>query len=406
MFRKFPLKHIFYLFIFLFFLNITSEAQVTTLSYAAEISIITIGPGENLYDKFGHSAFRIKDNANGIDWAYNYGTYDFNTPNFYTKFAQGKLNYNLSVAYFEAFYQNYVQENRWVKEQVLNLSNTEKNALFQYLQNNAKPENRGYLYDFFFDNCATRIRDVLKTVLGDDLEYNDRFVTEQYTFRELIQKNVKANTWGSLGMDVAIGAVVDRPATAWEYQFLPQYVFEAAAVATVTKNNVKEPLVKLTNSLFENTPKKDDSNFFMSPVFVFGILGFIILVVTYQDFRKRKRSRYLDGVIFFVTGLIGIILLLLWLGTDHSTTVNNYNLLWAFPVTLFLFTLISKKQPKKWLSKYYAFLLVLFALLCLHSITGVQTFAIGFIPLFIALGIRYIYVFYFLKKQTVSVNSK
>ncbi|MBW2937697.1 DUF4105 domain-containing protein [Aureisphaera sp. CAU 1614] len=392
------MKHITYLFLFLFFLNLPSEAQVTTLSEAAEISIITVGPGKNLYDKFGHSAFRVKDEANGIDWAYNYGTYDFNTPNFYTKFAQGKLNYNLSVAYFEAFYQNYIQENRWVKEQVLNLSSTEKNELFQYLQNNAKPENRGYLYDFFFDNCATRIRDVLKAVLGEELQYNDRFVTEQYTFRELIQKNVKANTWGSLGMDVAIGAVVDRPASAWEYQFLPQYVFEAAAVATVTKGNTKEPLVITTNSLFENTPQEETSNFFMSPLFVIGLLGLIILFVTYQDFRKRKRSRYLDGIIFFSTGFIGFLLLLLWIATDHSTTVNNYNLLWAFPLSLFLCVAISKKQPKKWLSKYYAFLLILFALLCLHSISGVQTFAIGFIPLFVALAIRYIYVLLFLKK--------
>ena len=394
------MKHITYLFLFLFFLNIPSEAQVTTLSEAAEISIITIGPGKNLYDKFGHSAFRVKDEANGIDWAYNYGTYDFNTPNFYTKFAQGKLNYNLSVAYFEAFYQNYVQENRWVKEQVLNLSSTEKNELFQYLQNNATPENRGYLYDFFFDNCATRIRDVLKAVLGEELQYNDRFVTEQYTFRELIQKNVKANTWGSLGMDVAIGAVVDRPATAWEYQFLPQYVFEAAAVATVTKGNTKEPLVITTNSLFENIPIEENSHFLMSPLFVFGLLGFIILFVTYKDFRKRKRSRYLDGIIFFSTGLIGVLLLLLWIATDHSTTVNNYNLLWAFPLSLFLCVAISKKQPKKWLSKFYAFLLILFALLCLHSISGVQTFAIGFIPLFVALAIRYIYVFSFLKNSS------
>tara|TARA_R110002074_G_scaffold14788_1_gene51075 strand:- start:180414 stop:181619 length:1206 start_codon:yes stop_codon:yes gene_type:complete len=393
------LKHITYLFPFLFFLNIPSEAQVTTLSEVAEISIITVGPGKNLYDKFGHSAFRVKDEANGIDWAYNYGTYDFNTPNFYTKFAQGKLNYNLSVAYFEAFYQNYVQENRWVKEQVLNLSSTEKNELFQYLQSNAKPENRGYLYDFFFDNCATRIRDVLKAVLGEELQYNDGFVTEQYTFRELIQKNVKANTWGSLGMDVAIGAVVDRPASAWEYQFLPQYVFEAAAVATVTKSNTKEPLVTTTNSLFENIPKEDTSNFFMSPLFVFGLLGLIILFVTYQDFRKRKRSRYLDGIIFFSTGFIGVLLLLLWIATDHSTTVNNYNLLWAFPLSLFLCIPISKKLPKTWLRKYYAFLLILFALLCLHSITGVQTFAIGFIPLFVALIIRYVFVYSYLKKQ-------
>jgi len=203
-----------------------------------------------------------------------------------------------------------------------------------------------------------------------------------------------------LGMDVAIGAVVDRPATAWEYQFLPQYVFEAAAVATVTKGNTKEPLVKTTNSLFKNTPKEEGSNFLISPLFVFGLLGFIILFVTYKDFRKRKRSRYLDGIIFFSTGLIGVLLLLLWIATDHSTTVNNYNLLWAFPLSLFLCVAISKKQPKTWVRNYYAFLLILFALLCLHSISGVQTFAIGFIPLFVALAIRYIYVFSFLKNSS------
>ncbi|MCB0456962.1 MAG: DUF4105 domain-containing protein [Flavobacteriaceae bacterium] len=394
------MKKLYLLFLFLFFLNSISEAQPSTLSEEAEISIITIGPGKNLYDKFGHSAFRVKDEANGIDWAYNYGTYDFNTPNFYTKFAQGKLNYNLSVSYFEPFFENYIAENRWVKEQVLNLTVEEKNALFQFLENNAKPENRGYLYDFFFDNCATKIRDVLVSVLGKKLEYNDSFVTEEYTFRQLIQKNVHYNTWGSLGMDVAIGAVVDRSATAWEYQFLPQYVFEAAAAATVTKNNSKEPLVKQTNALFENSPDAEKNNFLTSPLFVFGILGLLILAITFKDFRGQKRSRYLDAFIFFATGLIGVFLLLLWFATDHSTTVNNYNLLWAFPLSFPLFIAISRTQPKKWLRKYVFFLILLLALLCLHAITGVQAFAKGAIPLFTALGIRYLYVFYFLKKQT------
>lgn len=358
-----------------------------------------MGPGKNLYDKFGHSAFRVKDETQGIDWAYNYGTYDFNTPNFYTKFAQGKLNYILSVAYFDAFLNNYVAENRWVKEQVLNLNYSEKKALFDFLQNNAKPENREYLYDFLFDNCATKIRDVLVTALGDKLEYTDSFVTEPYTFRELIQKNVNYNSWGSLGMDVAIGAVVDRPANAWEYQFLPQYVFDAAAVAKVTKNNSKEPLVKETLSLFENSPKEEKNNFFISPMFVFGIIGLLILAITFKDFRRNERSRYLDAILFFTTGLIGVFLLLLWFATDHSTTVNNYNLLWAFPLSLPLFVTIAKKQPKKWLSKYVFLLILLLALLCLHAFTGVQTFAKGFIPLFIAMGIRYLYIFLFLKKQ-------
>ncbi|MEZ4874024.1 MAG: DUF4105 domain-containing protein [Flavobacteriaceae bacterium] len=331
------MKIVYTLFIFLFLLNEISVAQSYSLSEDAEISIITIGPGKNLYDKFGHCAFRVKDEANNIDWAYNYGTYDFNTPNFYTKFAQGKLNYTLSVSYFQPFLEMYEEENRWVKQQVLNLSYSEKNDLFHYLQNNAKPENKEYLYDFLYDNCATKIRDVLVSVLGKKLHYNDSFVTQPYTFRQLIQKNVPVNSWGSLGMDIAIGAVVDQPATPWEYQFLPQYVYEAAATATLSAKEGTEPLISKTATLFSNSPKEEKNNFFLSPLFVFGCISLLILFITFKDLKNNRRSRYLDGILFFTTGILGIFMLLLWFATDHSTTANNYNILWAFPLSLFLF---------------------------------------------------------------------
>lgn len=372
-------------------------AQVYDLSEEAEISIITVGPGKNLYDKFGHSAFRVRDDQNGIDWAYNYGTYDFNTPNFYTKFAQGKLMYSLTVGYFESFFKNYVAENRWVKEQLLQLNSEQKKALFRYLQNNAKPENKEYKYDFIYDNCATRIRDVLVSVLKTNIRYNDDFVKEAFTFRQLIQKNVAANTWGSLGMDVAIGAVVDRKASGWEYQFLPDYVYEAAAVATLKKEGSTIPLVKETTTLFQNQPKKEAGNFLVSPLFIFGITGILILFLTYKDHRAQTRNRALDGVLFGSTGLIGIALLLLWFATDHTATAMNYNLLWAFPLSLFLAPLIARVTPPQWIKKYVFLLLLMMSLMVLHSITGVQQFAIGLTPLFGALFIRYLYVWNFLK---------
>jgi Domain of unknown function (DUF4105) len=390
------LKKLFYIVVLLS--PLFTSAQPYTISDDAEISIITVGPGKNLYDKFGHSAFRVKDDENGIDWAYNYGTYDFNTPNFYTKFAQGKLLYSLSVGYFESFFKNYVAENRWVKEQVLQLNSEEKKALFRYLQSNAKPENKDYQYDFIFDNCATRIRDVLVEVLKPEIQYNDSFVKEDFTFRQLIQKNVPANSWGSLGMDVAIGAVVDRKATAWQYQFLPQYVYEAAAVATLKKGNSTMPLVKETTNLFQNDPQKDAGNFFVSPLFLFGVIGLLILFLTYKDYRDQRRSRLLDGLLFGFTGLIGLFLLLLWFATDHTATALNYNLLWAFPLSLFLAPLMARSMPPKWIRKYVFLLLLMMSLMVLHAFTGVQQFAIGFIPLFGAMFIRYLYVWNFLKK--------
>ncbi|MEL6811854.1 MAG: DUF4105 domain-containing protein [Bacteroidota bacterium] len=392
---------LFVFFLSFFFLNPTAEAQTWPLSEEAEITILTIGPGPNLYDKFGHSAFRIKDATHGTDAIFNYGTFDFRTPNFYTKFAQGKLLYSLSVGHYEDFYQSYVLQNRWIKEQVLDLTYPEKRALADFLVHNAQPENRDYLYDFCFDNCATRIRDVLVSSLNEKVTYPTNFLKETSTFRKLIQKNVHFNTWGSVGMDIAIGAVTDVEATPWQHQFLPEYVFEAAAVATLETNGNSHPLVKDTRMLYENAPTNERGPFLLSPLFVFSIIALLILYLTFKDYRNKTRSRFLDSSIFFVTGLIGVILLLLWFATDHSATRNNYNLLWAFPFSL-LFTLtIGKKQPKRWVRRYLAFLLVLFALLILHSITGVQKFAIAFIPLFLALIVRYVYVISFLKKQEV-----
>jgi hypothetical protein len=387
----------YYLIILFLFASIFSYSQEITLSEEAEVSILTIGPGANLYDKFGHSAFRVQDKVTNIDIVYNFGVYDFNTPNFYLKFARGKLLYKLDTSPFSPFYNYYVRQNRWIEEQVLNFTPSEKQTMFDFLQNNAKPEHCEYMYDFLFDNCATRIRDVLVKILPYKLEYIDDYITEQYTFRQLIQKNVDWNTWGSFGMDVAIGSVVDRKATSWQYQFLPQYVFEGAALANKTEGNKKDKLIKQTNSLFANSEVKTKSNFFLSPLFIFGLISFLILFITYKDYKNNRRSRYMDAIIFFVTGLVGVFLLLLWVATDHSTTANNYDLLWAFPLSLFLTSAIAKKNPKKWIRKYIFLQVLMLLLLCLHWFTGVQIFAFGLIPLLIALGLRYVYLIRFLK---------
>lgn len=388
-----------YFLFLLLFATVSAKAQFGSLSPAAEISILTIGPGAELYDKFGHSAFRIKDTLSGVDVVFNYGVYDFNTPNFYIKFAQGKLLYQLGVSYYEPFYNSYVAQNRWIKEQTLLLSPSEKQAVSDFLWNNALPENKNYKYDFFYDNCATKIRDVLQLVLGQKLEYTDAYITEEYTFRQLIQQRLDANSWGSLGIDIALGAVIDRKAKPLEYQFLPAYVYQAAATAVIHREGGNEPLVQATTVLFENTPTPTKENFLTSPLFILGIFGLLIVLLTYRDFKRKSRSRYVDMLLFFVTGLIGIFLLLLWFATDHTATANNYNLLWAFPISIFLIAAIAKKQVGPQLRRYVFLLLVLLALLTIHWITGVQVFAVGLLPLLVALAVRYVFLYYFFGKE-------
>lgn len=388
-----------YILFLLLIINFSAKAQFVPLSENSEISIITIGPGAELYDKFGHSAFRIQDSATGQDVVFNYGVYDFNTPNFYTKFAQGKLLYQLGVSSYEPFFNSYVAQNRWVKEQTLNLELSEKQAISDFLWNNARPENKKYKYDFFYDNCATKIRDVLWEVLGNNLQFREDHITQQLTFRQLIQQNLQANTWGSLGIDIALGAVIDRKAKPIEYQFLPEYVFKGAENAVVLHNGKTEPLVKSTQLLFENNPQPPANSFLLSPLFVLGIMGLAIVFVTYRDYRKKSRSRFLDAAIFFFTGLIGIFLLLLWFATDHTATANNYNLLWAFPISIFVILAISKRQVSPKLKRYVLLLLLLLVLLVIHWSTGVQVFAIGLLPLLVALAVRYFYLISFLGKQ-------
>lgn len=396
-----------YLFIFLsfFLLKFSLNAQSLPISEQAEISLLTVGPGDYLYDKFGHNAIRVRDTANDRDWVFNYGTYDFSTPNFYTKFAQGKLLYSLDVRPYDQFQKTYEYQNRWIKQQVLNFDYGEKQEFFKFLLNNAQPENKEYKYDFFYDNCATRIRDATKSTFSNKVNFPTNFLSETKTFRQLIQENVPANSWGSLGMDVAIGAVTDVQASPWEHQFLPFYTYDAFDAATITRKGKTMPLVLERNELYQNKPRTEESNFFMSPLFVFGILGLLIIWITYKDYKNESRSRFLDGILFALTGIIGIILLLLWFATDHSATANNYNLLWAFPFSILFFLVIGKRQPPSWIHRYVAFLVLLLTLMTLHAVTGVQEFAIGFIPLFIALTIRYIYVVYYLRRQQKELDA-
>ena len=203
------------------------KAQYPRLSTQAEISIITVGPGPNLYDSFGHGAIRIYDPYLSIDRAYNYGTFDSFQDGFYVKFAQGKLDYRLAVQNFKSFLGNYQAQNRWVTEQVLNLTMAEKQQVFEFLENNAIPENSYYLYDFFYDNCATKLRDVVSDVLGDNITFKNDHLTQTKTFRDLIQENTYNHPWWDFGIDIALGAVIDVDATPAQHMFLPDYILQA-----------------------------------------------------------------------------------------------------------------------------------------------------------------------------------
>lgn len=378
------------LFIFLLLFVEITIAQQNKLSQQAEISVLTVGPGTSLNDAFGHSAFRIKDHQKGLDVVYGYGEYDFDAPNFYLKFAQGKLNYLINKTKFNRFQQIYTYFNRSIKEQVLNLNQAEKQKLYNYLINNYKPENRRYLYEFFYDNCATKIKDVSNIALNNTITFNTPEDYQDATFRTLIQNNLNRNSWGSLGIDLALGSVIDRKASPEHHMFLPENIYKFFEKATI--KNTGESLVKGSAVIYSKKETKTTSNFLLSPLFILGIIGLFIIYITYNDYKKNKRTKWLDVTLFAITGLIGVMILLLWFATDHTGTHQNYNLLWAFALNILMIGQLLKTKASAWFVKYIKLLIILLCLLVLHWTIGVQVYAIGLIPLLIALFIRYIFL--------------
>jgi len=360
------------------------------LSSKAHISVITCGPGDLLYSTFGHSAFRVQDPETGIDLVYNYGTFNFNTPNFYMKFARGKLLYSLSRERFEDFLYTYELENRWVKEQLLDLDGPERNELLRFLETNYEPQNRDYKYDFLFNNCSTKIPDVLSRVLGERLEFQADYLDETFTFRQLIHQYLKTNSWSSLGIDLALGAVIDRKASPREHMFLPDYVYRQL-------NHTRlggEALVSRERNILETSRISNGDFFTTSPAFWLLLALLFTGTITYIDLKNGTRSLILDFLVFFVPGLIGFFILFLWFLTDHTATALNLNLLWAFPLNVpMAFYLLRRQPPPPGVPGYLLALLILMALVLPIWLLGIQVFSPLLILVWGCLLIRYLFLY-------------
>ena len=367
-----------------------SIAQIQLSEYS-EISIVTAGPGTELYEAFGHSAIRIKDPVFNLDLIYNYGMFDFKAPNFYSNFTKGKLLYQLARYDFKYFLSSYKKDNRWVKQQVLNLNQRQKQAFFLYLQNNATPENATYFYDPYFNNCATKLRDITVTILDDKVSFKDASLFKNQSFRQLMDKEIPWNTWGSFGINLALGSKLDAKADFKQYMYLPDHVFTIFKNSTILIDNKIDNLVKREDILLDYKELKQKISI-LNPFLIFSFISLIGLFITFLDFKKKKRTKSLDFTVLFVTGLIGIIVVFLWFFTDHSTTPNNFNFLWAFAPNLIIAFLMLKQRTKKWLTLYFKFLLLLLILIPIIWILGVQLFPISVIPLLILFFIRYFFL--------------
>jgi len=365
-------------------LSTSGFSQRFILSDSATISVITCGPyGKELYAAFGHSAIRVNDPAQKFDAAYNYGVFDFNQPNFYLNFARGYLYYKLGVYNYIDFRDYYIENNRFVHEQVLDLTAEQKQQIFDYLDWNSKPENQTYRYDYFYNNCATKIRDVFAEVLQKNLTFDGSFIKTDYTIRELTDLYLKPQPWGDLGIDICLGLPMDKKASPYEYMFLPDYVESSFDHATV--NN--QPIVKKKNIIFTPNPEKDSFELFQ-PWIIFGFFLALTIALSFYDWKRKKLTKWFDVIFFSVVGWVGILLLILWVATDHQAAARNLNLLWAFPLHAIASVLLIRKKTSEFLMKYFQITTILLGSTLLFWWLLPQQLNVFLIPVVIALAIR------------------
>ncbi len=352
-------KPVFFLLIFIIAFSLKGFTQGDSCNVT--VSLLTVTPGEELYSTFGHSALRIQDNSNHTDVVYNYGTFNFDEPDFYIKFIRGKLTFYLSTDDYDSFRNDNYEDGRGTIEQVLNLSCAEKFNIVMLLKANMMGENRKYKYDFTFDNCTTRLRDLIKRSANEPVHFGNVLQTKK-TFRDLIYEYLNKNDkqWSKLGIDILLGKPTDAVMQPEQEMFLPDYLSNALDRTTIGST----PIVSEKHELYNIAVVQPEVHFYTHPLFVFSCLFVLIVLLSFSknNFIKRILIAF-DGFMFFFTGLLGVLLLFMWFGTDHRMTKDNFNLLWAWPTNLIAaFYIHSLKRPgTKYFMIYIVFNLLLLA---------------------------------------------
>ena len=316
-----------FLLLLVFSFATTAIGQILPLSKNTEVSILTCGTGSEIYSLFGHTAIRIKDTENQIDEVYNYGTFDFSTPNFYLKFVKGDLQYLETSCTFEEFFQEYLYEKRSVEEQVLNISTKQKQALFDYLNASLQSEERFYTYKFIDKNCTTMVINVINKILGKEIIVKTSH--SEKTYREILFPYFDGLFFEQLGTSIIFGTKVDSKG---EQLFLPSELQES--IKMLSYNN--QPLCKENRKILEFNSQQAPFSWWNN-YYAFSFLFVLVLIA-------NKKTLY--KTYFVVLGMLGLFFIFAGFYSLHKELANNYNILLFNPI-LFLVVYFQIKNNRK-----------------------------------------------------------
>ena len=360
-------------------------------SDSLRVSLLTCGPGQEVYNLFGHSAIRVKNEATGVDYVFNYGIFSFNTPNFVLRFCLGQTDYQLGVQYYDDFVWNYQMQGRFVHEQVLNLTEQEKLQLVAALEENYLPENRIYRYNYFYDNCATRPRDMVERAINGEVRYTEDMDTPQeaLTYRGLVHEYTAKQPWSRFGIDLLLGSEADKPISRRASMFVPFYLeeyFHSAQKADLQGRNsglIAEEL-EITAQDESNWPSPTP----LTPMRVFLLLFILVAALTAWGIKQGRSLWGLDLLVFATAGIAGCIIAFMVLFSEHPAVSPNYLLLLLHPLHLIFLYHIVKRVKKLQRSVYLGANMVVILLFLAFWALIPQKFPIEIVPLALILLVR------------------
>jgi hypothetical protein len=359
--------------------EVFSQSSNDTLAY-----LLTCGPGTETYSIYGHSALRIVIPEKHSDTVYNWGVFDFSTPNFVWKFAKGRLDYLLIDESLHGFLQEYFLDHRYVYSQKINIDQVETRKLVSLINENLKPENIKYRYDFFYDDCSTRIRDLLEKSIGQKLIYPPAETGKIPTFRDMVGKYQHSYPWYKFGVDLIMGSTSDKKAVFRDRMFLPIDMKDELSKSVIQKSEKRIPLLQNPEVLLDFDAPVIRQKFFTSPPFVFTIVIALILIMA-GLIKSRKIIRIVDIVIYSVFSALSILMIFFNFFTDHQQMKWNLNIIWLNPfIIICLFMLILNKTGTLW----FRILFYISASFIVFQYILPQDFNIGSVLLAIMLLIR------------------
>ncbi len=339
------MKYIFTFYIFLFTQQLSSQSIFDHDPDKLDFSLITVGLGDELYTRFGHNALRMKHQDGLFDLSFNWGLFDFD---FYfpVRFFRGILIYKLGVYEFKDDLERYQETKRWMIEDAMRLSRADKIKLIEKLKWNLKPENRAYPYQYFFDNCSTRIRDFMDDILGGQVKKKYAEEDSQKTFRDYVRRNLTYSPFVILSLDVLMNGDIDRHISHWEEMFLPEKLREYLSKLSVegqsflynTKNYVQSE---------DDFGGNHDGHFYVGIIFIILNIWIIIRNLKWRrspvmpNDRRESLGIFIEEKILllfsgFFNGIYGFVMIISWFLSAHTDLHHNWNLLAFWPIDFIL----------------------------------------------------------------------